>query len=285
MAPTASLAASTPMHTQQFAKWPKYATLGPKIGVCNICKGHGPLTEDHVPPKGAIRVTQMEMHHLTQVLGAERPTARGRLSQDGVKFRTLCTNCNSELLGHRYDPELIRFSNTVGSLLKTTLSLPPRVNVRIAPQKVLRALCGHILAFGLDRPANGPFEEALASYFLDETMPFPAGVNLYYWVYPYNSQVLVRDCAMTDLKIREPVVIKTMKYFPLAFMFTWEEPVEYGFLLENLARFGQRGLSEECDLIVDLQLVPPMIWPEAPSKSSFLVYGADAMRADPYGRT
>lgn len=28
---------------------------GPKVGRCNICGEVGPLTEDHVPPKGVTR--------------------------------------------------------------------------------------------------------------------------------------------------------------------------------------------------------------------------------------
>lgn len=64
-------------------------TLGPKTGECNICRSHGTLTEDHIPPKGAIRITQMEMLHLIQVLSAPSSSSKGRLSQDGVKFRTL----------------------------------------------------------------------------------------------------------------------------------------------------------------------------------------------------
>ena len=99
------------------AKLHKYATLGPKVGVCNICLNSGALTEDHIPPKGAIRVTQMEMHHLVQILGVEQPMAAGRVAQDGVKFRTLCKRCNSGLLGARYDPELIRFTNSIGMTL------------------------------------------------------------------------------------------------------------------------------------------------------------------------
>lgn len=120
------------------SKWPKYATRGPKAGHCNICGSHGQLTEDHIPPKGALRITQMEMVHLIQVLSAPGSMSRGRLSQDGVKFRTLCGRCNNDLLGSRYDPELIRLVNSVGTILKSSLQLPPRMNVPVVPQKVMR---------------------------------------------------------------------------------------------------------------------------------------------------
>lgn len=267
------------------SKWPKYATLGPKTGHCNICGLHGQLTEDHIPPKGAIRITQMEMLHLIQVLSAPGSLSRGRLSQDGVKFRTLCGRCNNDLLGTRYDPELIRYVNSVATILKSSLRLPSRVNVPAVPQKVMRAVVGHILAFGLDRRADGPFEIAMAEYFLDDTRPLPGDMKLYLWVYPHQSQVIVRDAVLSSTKIKEPVIFKLLKFFPLAFFATWEEPPGYNFSFENLTKFGARGLNDEFATIIDTQTIPEMQWPEAPSKDTFVLYGADAMGANPYVRS
>lgn len=267
------------------SKWPKYATLGAKSGRCNLCGSHGQLTEDHIPPKGAIRITQMEMLHLIQVLSASCSMSRGRLSQDGVKFRTLCGRCNNDLLGTRYDRELIRYVNSIGTILKSSLRLPPRINVPVVPQKVMRAVVGHILAFGLDRRADGPFEIAMAEYFLDDTRSLPDDMKLYYWVYPHQSQVIIRDAALTSVKIKEPVIFKLLKFFPLAFFATWEEPPGYNFTFENLTKFGTCGLNDEFATIIDTHAIPDMQWPEAPSNDTFVLYGADAMGANPYARS
>lgn len=263
-------------------KWPKYATLGPKAGHCNICGSYGKLTEDHIPPKGAIRITQVEMLHLIQVLSAPGSTSRGRLSQDGVKFRTLCSRCNNDLLGIRYDPELIRFVNSVGTILKSSLQLPARVNVPVVVQKVMRAVVGHILAFGLARPANGPFETAMAEYFLDDTRFLPDDMKLYYWVYPHQSQVIVRDALLTRVNFKEPVIFKLLKFFPLAFFATWKEPPGYDFNLENFTKFSARALNDEFLTIIEMRSLPDMHWPEAPSEVTSVLYGADAIGANPH---
>jgi hypothetical protein len=263
-------------------KWPKYATVGPKTGECNICGLHGNLTEDHIPPKGAIRVTQMEMRHLIEVLSAPGSLSKGRLSQNGVKFRTICPRCNNKLLGRCYDPELIQFTKSVGTLLKSSLKLPPRINVNLVPQKVLRAVIGHMLAFGLGRPASGPFEEAMAKYFLDNTKALPPDINLYYWIYLHQAQVIVRDAALTNLRVKEPVIFKLLKFFPLAFFATWKEPLGYNFQFETLSKFSGRPLNASSSTVIDLRFIPNIHWPEAPSKDTVVLYGADAMWANGY---
>jgi hypothetical protein len=74
-------------------------TKGPKEGRCNICGEEGKLTEDHTPPKGCIKIKQVELHHIIQHLNAEQPQSKGRISQNGVKYRTLCARCPGP--GHR----------------------------------------------------------------------------------------------------------------------------------------------------------------------------------------
>ncbi|HET7832719.1 MAG TPA: hypothetical protein VFK88_07120 [Gallionella sp.] len=224
------------------------------------------------------------MLHLIQVLSASASTSRGRLAQDGVKFRTLCGRCNNELLGIRYDPELIRFVNSVGTILKSSLILPTRVNVPVVPQKVMRAVVGHILAFGLDRRAENRFDSAMAEYFLDDAKSLPSSINFYYWVYPYQHQIIVRDAELASFGGKEPVVFKLLKFFPLAFFVTWEEPPGYGFNFEGLTKFGSCALDDEFSAAIDMKVVPDMQWPEAPSRDTFLLYGADAMAAKPYVR-
>src|SRR4029453_11843006 len=132
------------------------ATYGPSKGICNICGSHGRLTEDHTPPKGCIRVAPVGIQHIADRLGAPRSDVIGRFSQNGVKYRTLCRRCNNTLLGTQYDPALIEFVKTVGSYIRTSVRLPQRISVKTRPQKIVRALPGHIAAQGVDRHDIGP---------------------------------------------------------------------------------------------------------------------------------
>lgn len=256
----------------------KLITRGPKIGTCNICGAHGPLTEDHTPPKGSVRATQVEMHHIANILSAEKPGVHGRVSQNGVKFRTLCGSCNSSLLGANYDVAFNDFSQKVASYLKTTVALPNTMYVRGKPQKIIRSLLGHLSALGIDRYKKGAHTEVIRDYFLDQSQALPNCMDIYYWIYPYRIQVLVRDAVLRNLKVQETAYIWLMKFFPLAFLIVWDHPNGYDYpQFPNLAHWGRLGIEDEVELPIQLSVVPHERWPEAPEEHSFLIYGEGAM--------
>jgi hypothetical protein len=101
----------------------KIATRGSKTGICNICGMHGKLTEDHTPPKGSIKIGQVELQHIVNYLSNEKPASKGRLLQNGVKYRTLCSSCNNTYLGAKYDPAVIEFEiNPKGARQKKAMN-------------------------------------------------------------------------------------------------------------------------------------------------------------------
>lgn len=175
----------------------KVATRGKKVGKCNICGDEEPLTEDHTPPKGSIRISQVEMHHIVELLSASEMVGKGRISQNGVKYRTLCARCNNDLLGGRYDPNFINFVNKTGQYLKSSLHLPPVMTVTEKPQRIMRSLIGHFLAQGVDGYDKGKHTEEFREYILNESINLPSFLKIYYWVYPFNKQLLVRDWVMS----------------------------------------------------------------------------------------
>ena len=90
---------------------------GHKTGPCNICGTRGQLTWDHVPPKGGVDLQLVEIERATAVftssLGMEKP----EISQNGLKFRTLCATCNNKRLGAKFDPALNSLALAGGSFL------------------------------------------------------------------------------------------------------------------------------------------------------------------------
>src|ERR1035438_2045085 len=127
------------------------ATFGSRNGQCNICGDSGRLTDDHTPPKGCRNPSKVELNHIGQLLGSDQPKVKGRFSQNGVKYRTLCHRCNNTLLGSKYDPAFIAFVNKVGTILQSSLHLPNTINIQAQPQAMLRSLIGHISAQGVKR--------------------------------------------------------------------------------------------------------------------------------------
>lgn len=259
----------------------RFLTRGPKEGRCNICGEFGQLTEDHTPPKGSVRVTQMEVNHLTSVLGADRPGPKPRISQNGVKFRTLCKRCNNSALGLNCDLAFNDFTQGIKSYLTSSIKLPSVMYVSGKPGKIARAVFGHLSAVGVDRFHEGDRSDEMMEWFLDESLPMPSRLRIKYWVYPYKTQILIRDSAIRDLRAQDAAVFWLMKFFPVAFLVLWDSPSGYEYpQFADLARWGNADPEAEIELPIYLNSVPHERWPEAPEDHSFLLYGEGAVAAN-----
>lgn len=95
----------------------KVKIKGDKKGYCNICDHYSKLTRDHIPPQGCIKPKPVELKTLTQHLSD--PNAKPTVSQSGLNLLSICGNCNNNLLGTEYDPELIELSHKVASLVRS----------------------------------------------------------------------------------------------------------------------------------------------------------------------
>ena len=260
---------------------PKIMTRGPVIGQCNICGQHGKLTEDHIPPKGSIRIKAVEMFDIITMLGAEK-LQKGRISQNGVKYRTLCASCNNERLGIHYDPEFNNFNNTVARYLKSSLILPDKIQIRGKPNRIARAIIGHLLAFELDGFTGDKTTTELQEYFLHEDKILPNDVNIYYWPYPYNDQVIIKDAAMIVDLFKGYLSFMLLKFFPMAYMVVLKTEKIAELRLACLNHYIPTGLDDEVDIPILLANTPRQRWPEAPDDDGAVMYGQRAMGAVPH---
>lgn len=250
---------------------------GPDKGKCNICGNLAKLTEDHTPPKGCAKPTAVEIQHVASRLSTQGPK-RQTISQNGVKYRSLCDKCNSGLLGSSYDPALIKFSNDVTQVLKSKLQLPRVLNIRTEPDRVVRSVFGHLKAQGIERYLHGPTTEEWKAFFFDESLPVPPDVKVYYWLYPYPRRVLIRDAVIAEMGGSEPTPIWMMKYYPLAFVI-WDSKTPHSETrLRDLAPLcGRNGAS--MDVPIDLDFVPHELYLQAPESNQVIMYGQEAVSA------
>lgn len=256
-------------------------TKGPLVGPCNICGNHGPLTEDHIPPKGVSRLGQMAMMNIVDLLSVQRPSKSTRYFQNGVKYRTLCQKCNNELLGHEYDPTLVSACKDVRAYLESRLYLPPEIQIQAKPNRLVRSIVGHILAHGIEEHRNGEMIEELTDYFLDNNQTFPKRLRLYYWVYPYNDQVTIKGAVVSMHYWNSFAVFMLLKFFPLSFFFVLDEPTEWQLPFKRLDNILSAQIDDEAILTVALTGLPPQRWPEAPGESGMVLYGDGATGAIP----
>lgn len=255
------------------------ATRGPKHGTCNICGELGVLTEDHTPPKGCIKPTQVELRHVVEVFSATVSKGKARLSQNGIKYRTLCGRCNNSLLGHLYDPAMIELVNGVATILRSPILLPNPLSVSCQPQALMRSVIGHIAAQGVNRYRKGKHTEAIRDYLLDTSLPLPEGLKIFYWLYPWRAQVLARDAVYMGLDTDQQFAFWIMKFYPMAFLVVIDETPNFPYRVQNLDPCRQLPFSTRVNLPILLRSIPPLDWPEAPSDTSIIAYGREAISA------
>lgn len=263
----------------------KPKTKREKVGRCNICTQEKSLSWDHVPPKGGIELTAVEMETVFQVFTHEPGKRQLQESQQGVKFRTICAECNS-LLGHKYDPVLNDFSISVGRYLKSVLTFPSIINLRTRPGALMRGLLGHLIAAKTDFDET-VFDEQVREYFFDEWKSVPTGIHLFYWLYPYIQTVIMRDFAMPAVRGnfgRGAGVFHTLKYFPIAYLVT--NLSKYEGLFE-LTQYRNLGSDDETEIPIQLNRIEHPFWPEMVDDGNILLgskSGASSVSARPRRR-
>lgn len=155
-----------------------------KAGVCNICQKPCDLNWDHVPPQGGVVVAPLDQFTILERLVGRSNNPNRLLTQNGVKYRTLCKDCNGVLLGGRYDKTLNDFTRCVGHFIETTCPLPHTASFTTKPARLLRALFGHLLAAKAEVEHTKP-DEAMRCFVLNPKALIPQELNVFYWVYPY----------------------------------------------------------------------------------------------------
>jgi hypothetical protein len=231
-----------------------------KVSLCNICRTKARMTWDHVPPKGGIELKPVEQESVFHRLTTDQKEKVFTISQNGVKFRTICGKCNNDWLGGKYDPALNEFTLTTGKLLQAAIQLPPVINVRARPTAIIRAILGHLLAAKSDID-DVVLDNEIRSFFFDEDAPIPDSIYVFYWIYPYASIIVLRDFVMPAVrgKFEGAGFFNLLKYFPIAYLVSDIQSYEG---LSELTIFRNLKSSEFANIPIPLHKVQHYAWPE-----------------------
>jgi|Deesub1362A_J573_1020465.scaffolds.fasta_scaffold00268_45 hypothetical protein len=243
-----------------------------RVGPCNICKQHAELTWDHVPPKGGIELTAMEIENILHLFTKKPGERKTTVFQNGVKFRTICAKCNNEFLGRKYDPVINEFAISVGKYLKSLLTLPNVLYHKTKPNALIRGILGHILAAKVPI-YDSTFDVMAREIVLDETKKIPDNLHVFYWIYPYTQISILRDFAMPAKRgnFSKPGFFQVLKYFPIAYLVTEDLPEYEG--LDELTRFRNTSIDEEVEIPIRLDRIEHQQWPEIVDRGNFLFVG------------
>ena len=208
-----------------------------------ICETHGKLTRDHVSPKKCNNLNNTELKVLQSRFAK---TARGTISQGGTQ----------------YDPSLIELSNAITSLVlgarRKHIQLPQKIYRIITPQRIARAVIGHMLAaVAVKETKSGliksQISDALRKYFLDQTLPFAE---------------------------------ELFKFLPLGFLITWDKSDSINVNIPILLRNKKMDIDEQEQIEIDLYNYPPRDFPEAPKDwEIFLLNDQHAFVGSPQHKT
>lgn len=255
----------------------QYVGHGKADGRCRLCGTQGRLSWDHVPPQGAIEIEPVDIDRLAGAfvgsLGATKPT----LSQNGLKFRTLCGRCNSEL-GTHCDPALQDFALSVGRCLTTTLVLPNSLHFRLRPTAIVRALLGHLAAANTSEDQGG-FDAIAHELLYDLDAAVDPRISVSCWVHPFQHTVALREVVMPIRRGRfnDFSRFAILKFFPLGFLVS-DSPIPYEDTV-SLTQWRSLSAAETAEVPVHLKRVHGPFWPEAPAPDNFVFMGHQGMES------
>lgn len=225
-----------------------------KDNICNICqKSVKKLTWDHIPPKGWSLGQPIKVYNYPE--GSANDEFIPSHSPNGVKFSTICQECNN-LLGSRYDCELSKFVNNIRTFVLSRLYIPKRFTIRTKPTAIIKAILGHFLAAKTDY-CNNKTDQAIRSYLFNEKAILDSDLKVYYWFYPYEPIIINTDNFTFDLfnDTRDTIFFSIIKCSPVAFMLTNCSSIKIPGFIE-LTQYNNNDISEEKDIPFELSNIP-----------------------------
>ncbi len=196
-------------------------------GYCLICGEFGRLTEDHVPPKGAILLTAVEQKLVAEVYGSNLDkNLKGVKGKRGSTFKTICANCNNVHLG-KNDNEVARFFKDLNQKLlfhiRSATSYSNILSIEVDALKFSRAMVGHILAATssrecLQKPQPSTHFDSLKKFVLGDDDAISEKYDLYYWYYPFRRHYSARLVGFHNNG--HNATLSCLNFFPLAFLIT-----------------------------------------------------------------
>jgi hypothetical protein len=185
-------------------------------GYCRICGKWAKLSEDHVPPRACGNKNKIE------IIYSEN---KKLISQNGLKCKTICENCNSSLLGGNYDKSLIHLYNDVNSIKKIILN-KREFNVNV--KSLVRCILGHFIALNVYEK-DETVQETLKKEPSIENKTFTKYRNFvtgnddelentlcYYWYYKYDDIKIYPYICKLNIITKMSILGALIKIKPIA---------------------------------------------------------------------
>ncbi|PHV61913.1 hypothetical protein [Cyanobacterium aponinum] len=228
---------------------------------CNICEQkHDKLSADHVPLKSCPPKKERFISQLRYKLLGDS-SFQLRISQSGVKYETICNQCNNNL-GSKYDWALVDLSKKIESLTNSNIILPDSFEIECYPNAIIRSVLGHLLA-AKTITDKSIIDSLIRPCILDESIPIDKNIHVFYWIYPYDKIIILRDVGMPSIRNKltsEICIFSIIKFFPIAFLVTYQ--LDKYENLQNLYQFNNLSIKDKANLQINLKNIKKATWPE-----------------------
>jgi hypothetical protein len=231
------------------------------------------LTENHVPPEAVGNHNQWIARSYLAASTANQDLVYGRKFRGGVRFRTLCQDCNNGL-GGREDKAIVDFFSRVRKLVESPIILSPIIRVPAKPNLIFRGLLAHLVSAN-DSGVPSAFDSEAREIFFKRRSLNLSSLSLFYWIYVGDELFLMRNAYST---VWHPTIkltpIHILKIFPLAFMFVQEAQ----FLgLSNMRSFLCSKDDDEVDVPIQLyRYEANPVWPAMPENNRIIFLAGDS---------
>lgn len=198
-----------------------------KKGICNICRHELELTWDHIPPRSVL----FEPDVITNTVFKGIPSRNDymREYQSGIKYRTICKNCNGAIIGKndvvykKFVCDIIKQLSEVYENDAYVALSGQYIIVRVKVNKLLRSICGHFLA-AKETIDDTIIDMHMRQYVFNNTLK-PESFNVYSWIYPFSNILISRDftCIGKTQGTHPKGVSSIIAAYPLAFLISDRE--------------------------------------------------------------
>lgn len=187
--------------------------------ICNLClKKVDRLSDDHIPPKGWMTPRRVVIESYPE--GSAQDIFRSTTSHNGLKFKTLCPDCNN-ILGARYDKALKKFTESITRVVQSPFNVLKSFSVEAQPSLIVKAILGHILA-AKTGDCKTSIDEDIRRYVLGLDKILLSKIKVYYWYFPYDTVIISLDKIACDILEGSHAHFSVLKYYPVAFLMMYE---------------------------------------------------------------
>ena len=221
--------------------------------ICNICTQVRKLTWDHVPPRGV----GLPGDVYTGTFFDKLPSINdyGKKYQSGIKYRTICEQCNNIVLGEK-DQWLKEFEVAVGEkIIEMRAHMPVFLEIDVPINKICKSICGHLLA-AKDSADECVMDARMREYVLEDTKSAEeCGIRLFFWLYLYSSTCVMRDVIPRGINNKEMPsgMISFFSSYPFSFIVGLDDMNVPG--LSDLGKYTTKNLDDVVRVSIESESV------------------------------